>query len=240
MDRTLGYVLRPRRYTGPTAPPLVVEDMSRYNIGAHQDLAFAGGAAAPNWDMLPSGRQVIEYDGADYASVAFARWRDWDGQGTILGWIRTIYAAGDQTIFATSDTGTDTNFLQLRIVQTTGFLEIVQQDGGALNQITGDVACNDGVFHHCVVTGDTVAGAYILYVDAVVQALTVTSGGNTGNWFNAIFDIRDNISVGAWLNNSGIEQYLVGLAPPPEVTQVVLTHAQIQDIFNKERGQFGR
>ena len=74
----------------------------------------------------------------------------------------------------------------------------------------------------------------------MVQGLTVTAGANTGNWFDAIFDIRDNISVGAWLNNSGIEQYLVGLAPPPEVLQVVLTHAQIQDIFNKERGQFGR
>ena len=175
MDRTSGYVLRPRKYTGSTAPPLVVEDTSRYNIGAHQDLAFAAGAAAPNWFMLPSGRQVMEYDGADYASVAFDRWRDWDGQGTILGWIRTIYAAGDQTIFATSDTASDTNFLQLRIVQTTGFLEIVQQDGGPLNQITGDVACNDGVFHHCVVVGDTAAGAYILYVDGVVQGLTVTS-----------------------------------------------------------------
>ena len=237
--KTTDFVLRPRRYTGPTAPPLTVEDMSRYNIGAHQNLAFAGGAAAPNWDMLQGGRQVIEYDGGDYASVAFARWRDWDSQGTILGWIRTIYTAGSQTIFATSDTGTDTNFLQLRIVQTTGFLEIVQRDGGALNQITGDVACNDGVFHHCVVTGDTVAGAYILYVDGVVQGLTVTSGANTGNWFDAIFDIRDNLSVGAMLN-TGIADYLVGHAPPPEVLQVVLTPAQIQDIFNKERGQFGR
>ena len=238
MDRRSGYVLRPRQYTGPMAPPLVIEDMSRYNIGGHQDLAFAAGAAAPNWDMLPSGRQVIEYDGGDYASVAFARWRDWDTDGTILGWIQTIYAAGDQTIFATSDNASDTNFLQLRIVQTTGFLEIVQRDGGALNQITGDVACNDGAWHHCVVTGDM--AAWILYVDGVVQGLTVTSGANTGNWFTAIFDIRDNISVGAWINNSGIEQYLVGLAPPPDVLQYVMSHAQILDRFNSERGQFGR
>ena len=239
MDRTSGYVLRSRRYTGPTAPPLTVEDMSRYNLGALQDMAFAAGTAAPNWDMLPSGRQVIEYDGGDYASVAFARWRDWDRQGTILGWIQTIYAAGSQTIFATSDTGTDTNFLQLRIVDTTGFLEIVQRDGGALNQITGDVACNDGLFHHCVVTGDTVAGAYILYVDGVVQGLTVTSGANTGNWFDAIFDIRDNLSVGAMLNTS-IADYLVGLASPPDITQYVMSPTQVWDRFNSERGQFGR
>lgn len=201
-------------------------------------MAFAGGAAAPNWYLLPSGRQVIEYDGGDYASVAFARWRDWDTQGTIMGWIRTIYTAGSQTIFATSDTGTDTNFLQLRIVQTTGFLEIVQRDGGALNQITGDVACNDGVFHHCVVTGDMAAGAWELYVDGVAQGLTVTSGANTGNWFSAIFDIRDNLSVGAMLN-TGIADYLVGLAPPPEVINYVMSPAQIWDRFNKERVWFG-
>ncbi len=236
MDRTSGYVFRPRRYIGPTVPPIGVEDMSRYNT----PLAFGAGAAAPNWFMIPGGRQVMEYDGADYASVAFARWRDGDSQGTILGWISTIYAAGSQTIFATSDTGTDTNFLQLRIVDTTGFLEIVQRDGGALNQITGDAVCNDGVWHHCVVTGGTAIGAWILYVDGVVQGLTVTSGANTGNWFDAIFDIRDNLSVGAWINNSGIEQYIYGLAPPPEVLNVLLTPAQVLDIYNKERGQFAR
>ncbi len=229
------YVLRPRRYTGPTAPPLTIEDVSRYNY----EMAFAAGAAAPNWDMLPSSRQVIEYDGADYASLVIANWRQNDTRGTILGWIQTIYTAGSQTIFATSDTGSDTNFLQLRVVQTSGFLEIVQRDGGALNQITGDVACNDGVFHHCVVTGDTAVGAYILYVDGVVQGLTVTSGANTGNWLDAIFNIRDNISVGVMIN-TGLADYLVGLAPPPDVLNYVMSPAQIWDRFNSERGWFGR
>lgn len=233
MNKATGFVLRPRKYIGLTAPPLTVEDMSRYNY----EMAFAGGAAAPNWTWLPSGRWVLEYDGGDYAFLNEARWRDYDVVGTIEGWIKTVYTAGSQTIFATSDTGTDTNFLQLRIVQTTGFLEIVQRDGGALNQITGDVACNDGVWHYCVVTGD--ATDWILYVDAVVQGLTVTSGANTGNWFSAIFDIRDNLSVGAMLN-TGIADYLVGLAPPPQVYSYVMTPAQIWDRFNSERTWYGR
>ena len=235
---TRSCVLNPRRYTGPTAPPLTVEDTSRFNGGALQDMAFAAGAAAPNWFMLPSGRQVIEYDGGDYASVAFDRWRDWDNQGTILGWVRTIYTAGDQTIFATSDTGTVTNFLQLELTQGTGFLAIVQRDGGPLNQITGDVSCTDGMFHHCVVTGDMDAGAWILYVDGLACGLTVTSGANTGNWFSAIFDIRDNLSVGAILN-TGIDYYLVGLASPPDVTNYVMSPAQVWDRFNSERTWYG-
>lgn len=235
MNMTKGCVLNPRKYTGDTIPPNVIEDISRYNT----ELAFGAGAAAPNWTWLPSGIWVLEYDGGDYASLNIARWRDWDVEGSIAGWIQTIYTAGSQTIFATSDTGGDVNFLQLRVVQTTGFLEIVQRDGGALNQITGDVACNDGVFHHCVVTGDMAAGAWILYVDGVIQGLTVTSGANTGNWFSAIFDIRDNLSVGAMLN-TGIADYLVGLAPPPRVYSYVMTPAQIWDRFNKERGWYGR
>jgi len=230
--QTKGLVLDPRRYRTSVMPPNAVEDTGRYNT----ELAFGAGAAAPNWTQLVSGLWVLEYDGADYASLAIARWRDSDTQGTIAGWIQTIYTAGSQTIFATSDTGTDVNFLQLRLVATTGFLEIVQRDGGALNQITGDVSCTDGVWHHCVVTGNMVD--WILYVDGVVQGLTVTSGANTGNWFTAIFDIRDNISTGAMLN-TGIADYLVGLAPPPIVTSYVWSPAKVWDRFNSERGWFG-
>jgi len=235
MDKTTGYVLRPRKYAGDTLPPAVVEDMSRYNY----EMAFGAGAAAPNWLLLPTGKWVIEYDGGGYASLVIANWRQEDTAGTIAGWIQTISAVGNQTIFATSDTGTDTNFLQLRLVNTTGFLEIVQRDGGALNQITGDVSCTDGVWHYCVVTGDTIAGAYILYVDGVLQALTVTSGANTGNWFDAIFNIRDNISTGVILN-TGIADYIVGLAPPPIVTNYVWSPAKVWDKFNTERGWFAR
>ena len=228
-------VLRPRQYIGDVTPPNVLEDMNRYNY----QMAFGAGAAAPNWMQLVSGKWVLEYDGGDYASLAIANWRQEDTQGTIAGWINSSSVVGNQTIFASSDTGTDTNFLQLRLVNTTGFLEIVQRDGGALNQITGDVSCTDGIWHHCVVTGDTNAGAYILYVDGVVQVLTVTSGANTGNWFDAIFNIRDNISVGAILN-TGIADYIVGLAPPPVVRSYVMSPAQVWDRFNNERGWFAR
>ncbi len=228
-------VLNPRQYVGDTVPPNVVEDMSRYNY----EMAFAAGAAAPNWAVLPSGKWVLEYDGADYASLAFPRWRDWDVAGTIEGWIQTIYTAGWQTIFATSDTGGAVNFLQLELTRGDGFLAIVQRDGGALNEVTGDVSCTDGIFHHCVVTGDMNVGAWILYVDGIVQGLTVTSGANTGNWFSAIFDIRDNLSIGAMLN-TGINYYLVGLAPPPRVYSYVMSPAQIWDRFNAERNWYGR
>jgi len=228
--KTANCILRPRRYKGAAVPPNAVEDMSQY----HDDMAFAGGAAAPNWAMLPSGLWVLEYDGGDYASLVIANWHEEQVAGTIMGWIQTIYTAGSQTIFATSDTGTDTNFIQLRVVQTTGFLEIVQRDGGALNQITGDVACNDGAWHHCAVIGDMNVGAWILYVDGVVQGLTVTSGANTGNWLNAVFQIRDNISVGAMLN-TGIADYLVGNAPPPEVYGYVMPQGQIVATYESER-----
>jgi len=231
--RVSSNVFNPRRYTGATPPPATLEDMSRFGT----DMAFAATAA---WTRLVSGLWVLTLDGnSDYASLNEARWRDYDGAGTIVGWINSSILTGNQTIFATSDTGTDTNFLQLRLVQTTGFLEIVQRDGGALNQITGDVACGDGLWHQCAVMGDTTAGAWILYVDAVVQGLTVTSGANTGNWFDAIFDIRDNLSVGAILN-TGIADYIEGLVSPPRVYNYVLTQAQIYRMFQNERGFFAR
>ena len=183
-------VLDLKRYWAPfgsVIPPANWPDVSREQT----DLPDGAGAAEPDWEQLPSGIWVKEYDGNDYSTLAISNWRDVDYQGTIMCWVKSSVATGDQTLFASSDTGIDdTNFLQLRLAQTTGFLEIVQRDGGALNQVTGDVGCVDGAFHHVVVTGDINAGAWILYVDGVTQGLTVTAGLNTGNWFAAIFDVR--------------------------------------------------
>lgn len=226
----------PRRYTGPTAPPLTLEDISK---GRKSSMAFAGTA---QWDRLVSGLNVVLLDGnSDYASLNVANWRQEDVRGTIACWVKAPTVVTAQTIFATSDTGTDTNFIQLRIAGTVGWIEIVQRDGGALNQITGDVNVGDDIWHLCVVTGDTAGGAYILYVDdGPALGLTVTSGANTGNWMDAVYNIRDNISVGAWLNNSGIEQYFGGRLWGPRYWPFVFTAANVWTLFNKERGLFAR
>ena len=225
------YVLGPRRYRGLVVPPATLEDGSRYRT----NLALAGTAA---WAMEPGGIWALELDGnSDYASLVTANWRDIDPVGTIEAWVKTTDLTNDQTIFASSDTASDTNFLQLRIVTTTGFLEIVQRDGGALNQITGDVAMVAGRYSHVVVTGN--ASDYILYVNGVVQGLTVTAGVNTGNWFSAIFDVRDNITIGAWINNTGTEQYFQGSIEPPNVYNFVLTPGQVAARFEARRSQFG-
>lgn len=226
-------VLRPRRYNGLAAPPATLEDISRY----HYNMALAGTAA---WAMSPGGIWTLALDGnSDYASLVIADYRQYDVAGTIEAWVKTTDLTNDQTIFASSDTGTDVNFLQLRIVATSGFLEIVQRDGAALNQITGDVSCAVNRYWHVVVTGDTATGAYILYVNSVVQGLTVTSGANTGNWFDAIFDIRDNITMGAWINNSGTEQYFNGNVEPPNIYSYVMAPGEVATRFQARRSQFG-
>tara|TARA_Y100000310_G_scaffold285019_1_gene308168 strand:- start:663 stop:1268 length:606 start_codon:yes stop_codon:yes gene_type:complete len=199
-------------------------------------MAFAGTA---QWRREISGLWTLLLDGnSDYASLATPNWRQEDGRGTIVCWVQSVVLTGDQTIFATSDTGTDTNFIQLRLAQTTGFLEIVQRDGGALNQITGDVACGDGLWHLCVVTGDTTVGAYILWVDDGAVGLTVTAGLNTGNWLDAVYNLRDNISVGAWINNSGTEQYFDGNLWGLRYWPWVMTRGDVWTLFNKERRWF--
>ena len=224
----------PRRYTGPVAPPLTLEDISP---GRKWDMGFLGTA---QWYRLVSGLQVVLLDGnSDYATGAYANWRQEDVAGTIACWVNSSVLTGNQTLFASSDTGTDTNFIQLRLAQTTGFLEIVQQDGGALNQITGDVACGDGIWHLCVVTGDMNAGAWVLWVDDGAVGLTVTSGANTGNWLAAIYNIRDNISVGA-MDNTGTVDYVNGMLWAPRYWPYVMTADQVWTLFNKERGWFGR
>jgi len=224
----------PRRYTGPMVPPNGLEDISK---GRKSDMGFLGTA---QWEREVSGIWSLLLDGnSDYAIRPEANWRDYDGAGTVACWVKSSVLTGGQTIWATSDQGTDVNFIQLRLAQTTGFIEVVQRDGGALNQITGDVACGDGIYHLCVLTGDTTAGAYVLWVDDGAVGLTVTAGLNTGNWHDAVFDVRDNISVGAWVN-TGVEQYFNGNLWGPRYWPYVFTAAQKWALFNKERGWFGR
>jgi len=225
----------PRRYTGPVAPPLTLEDVSP---GRKWDMGFVGTA---QWARLVSGLQVVLLDGnSDYATGAYGNWRQEDVRGTILCWVKAPTVATGQTIFATSDTGSDTNFIQLRIAPNVGWLEIVQRDGGTLNQITGDVNVGGDIWHLCVVTGDTAGGAYVLYVDdGAALGLTVTSGANTGNWLDAVYNIRDNISVGA-MDNTGTVQYFGGMLWAPRYYPYVFTAAQVWTLFNKERGWFGR
>lgn len=224
----------PRRYTGPVVPPNGLEDISK---GRKWDMAFLGTA---QWEREISGIWSLLLDGnSDYALRPEAEWRQEDVRGTVVCWVKSSVLTGNQTIWATSDQASDTNFIQLRLAQTTGFLEIVQRDGGALNQITGDVACGDGLWHLCVVTGDTAGGAYVLWVDDGAVGLTVTAGLNTGNWLDAVYNIRDNITVGAWVN-TGVEQYFNGNLWGPRYWPYIFTAAHVWTLFNKERGWFAR
>ncbi len=225
----------PRRYTGPTVPPDGLEDISK---GRKSDMGFLGTA---QWEREVTGVWSVLLDGnSDYALRPEANWRDYDGEGTVACWVKAPTIVTGQTIWATSDQGSDTNFIQLRIAPTVGWLEVVQQDGGPLNQVRGDVNVGDDIWHLVVLTGDTTAGAYVLWVDdGPALGLAVIAGGNTGNWHDAVFDIRDNISVGAWVN-TGVEQYFGGNLWGPRYYPWVFTAGDVWTLFNKERGWFAR
>ncbi len=100
----------PRRYTGAVVPPDGLEDISK---GRKWDMGFLGTA---QWQREISGIWTLLLDGnSDYATGAYGNWRQEDIRGTIACWVKSSVLTGDQTIFATSDTGTDTNFIQLRL-----------------------------------------------------------------------------------------------------------------------------
>jgi hypothetical protein len=101
------------------------------------------------------------------------------------------------------------------------------------NDDTGDLVkgitdiCN-GEWHHLVYVSD--GTSYRIYVDGVAESLTVSSGGNFGDWF-ADTSVRDNLTVGARTTTSTL-YYTNGSLSDIAVYNYPLTPDEVKAHYN--------
>lgn len=152
---------------------------------------------APLWrpDLGNQPTPAMSFDGNDYLSNATANFRSGDSAGAIEVWFRSSSTANNQTVFASSDTGTATSFFDIRIMITTGYILIHTRDNaGTEYGVRGNTNVCDGKWHLIVISASS--SAWSIFLDGVAESLTVTDNSNKGDWF-ANVTLRDNITIGA-------------------------------------------
>jgi len=196
-----------------------------------------GTITGATWTRLPSGLWVLNFDGNDdYVEKTEANWRSSDGLGTILMWINTPVTGAEQCLFASSDTGTNTSYLECRIRAATDRLQMATQDaGGTLNAVQGAEAIADGTWHLVGVQSN--GTAWSLYRDGVSENIFGIVGANIGDWFGDI-TLRDNFSIGV-RHNTGLVNDFTGKIALPRVLNIALSDSEWENIYQRERYLFG-
>ncbi len=178
---------------GTVMPPAGWPDVSRYE----NDMVDGAGVAGPDWVQLPSGLWVKEFDGNDYAYRTEANFRSTDYAGAVEAWFKcTAVVAGEKVIFGTADNATGLTYSLLFYVRaTTDKLTIYEDHNTTQSIISGGTSVRDSKWHH--VSFQSNGTAYAIYLDGILEALTLIVGVNDGDWFGDIIN-RDSITLGRY------------------------------------------
>ena len=134
-------------------------------------------------------------DGDDRLTYTVANWRSSDSAGSILIWFKCTDVTTYRSIFTSSDTATASSYLFIfQIEQTTGKLQIYQTNNDTADFITATTNVADGVWRLVSLTSS--GTAWTVRLNGVVDALNVTGGANSGDWF-ADTPNRDSVVIGA-------------------------------------------
>ena len=165
---------------------------------------------------------------SDYVSKAVSGFRSTDTKGSITAWVNTSGAAADYVILSAADTATASYALFFQVDGANGNIAIGTTIAGTINEVRGGTTVNDGNWHYVCVTSD--GAAWKLYVDAVEETLTATTGSNDGSWFGDLTG-ADNLVIGA-LVQSSTSGYFSGSLDEVSVFDYPLSAAQILDQYS--------
>lgn len=191
----------------------------------------ASGITSGEYDVTTEGNyrypvmatgSVLSFVGTGYAVNSTANWRSVDVRGSWVFWFKTT-DAGFGALIGSSDEATTNHYLSIRVSAAGGNLEFLTIEAGTVNGVKGDTVINDGNWHMGVVVSD--GSTWTMYVDGVLQTLTVTYGANNGNW-NSDVTLRDNLSFMALIRTTtaytvgsmGFARYYTSALTGPQVT----------------------
>jgi len=207
----------------------IVQDVGWKGNG--YDLTGVGLVASTDLVNGIAGGRAIEFNGSDeYLRRVVANWQSGDSSGSITAWVKRATLGSSSNIFSSSDTGGPNYFFMWRF-NSSNRIAIIQKNNDTTDQIEGSTAILADEWHHVAVV--STGSAYLLYVNGVLESLTVVTGANTGDWLADTLN-RDNIALGV-LGQSTPIQYFGGVLDEVQYYDAPLTNLQVRDLFEMQK-----
>lgn len=192
-------------------------------------------AAQANTDTLTTAGVVgtaLTFNGtSDYASIGSAPFSG-HASGTVSFWVKANDpAAVESYLFATADPSVTTKYLGIKLYSTTGKIGVAQRNADTADNLNGSTVLQANEWYHVAVASDN--SDYFLYVNGEAEALTVTSGSNTGDWMDSVAGAA-NVSIGAIVRSS-VVSYFAGVLDDVRVYSETLTASDIAYLYRAQR-----
>ena len=204
-------------------------DLQLYLDGRADDLTRYETAWTRNADVIVG--HEMSFDGTgDYLSRTVAAWRSGDSAGSLEAWIRPGDITKGMAIFASCDVGTDNYIFEWALTAAGVQFVYVYEGGAVVGSATGTTAMVQDIWQHVVLV--STGSAYLMYRNGVLDALA-GGGDDSGAWL-ADVTLRDNVTVGGLVYNSGLILPWEGQIATVKEYSRVLSAGEIANIYARE------
>ena len=168
----------------------------------------------------------LEFDGSgDYVNYDVF---DLSNQGTFEAYINPAAFGTILTILASGSETSNTCYLHFRVFRSAK-IEVTQCNDDQWDWLTGGTTLAENTWYHVAVVSD--GTAYRIYVDGQEEAMTLTGGVNSGDWFDDTD--TDNITIGVF-KRAALDDFFNGIIDEVRVYNRALNANEVRHNMNAE------
>ncbi|MFZ1618526.1 MAG: LamG domain-containing protein [Flavobacteriales bacterium] len=187
----------------------------------------------PTWTTGQIG-SAVTFDGTnDYIEIGSGIRVDNSDRGTISAWINPGTVSGGELSFFGYGGSALANAGRLRAYMSTSgdTLSIEQKSNGETSDILqATTALTVGAWYHLTIVSD--GTAYAMYINGKPQALTITSGSNTGDWFaDTTVTAPPKSVIGAAYQNGGLSTHFQGSLDEVRIYNRALSADEVSQLY---------
>jgi hypothetical protein len=168
----------------------------------------------------------LEFDGAeDYVDYGVFESSE---QGTIEAYINPAAFGTILTIMASGSKTSNTCYLHFRVFRNAK-IEVAQCNNDSWDWLTGSATLAENTWYHVALVSN--GTAYKIYVDGQEEAMALTGGANSGDWFGDTE--TDNITIGVF-KRAELDDFFTGIIDEVRVYNRALSANEVRQNMNAE------
>ena len=160
--------------------------------------------------------------------------------GTMSAWIylNQLPSSGSfYTVLSSAGSTAVNNLLVLDVYNNSGTTVLRIGARLNLNYVLGSTGLTAGKWYHVTVTSN--GSSWALYVNGVLQTLTVQAGSNSGEWFASQVSGTMHYDIGALVRSGGTVGYLPGKIDEARVYSRALSATEVAALYTAGSVQLG-